>query len=39
MAEAKEQIRKTLGLQLDDSEFGIDFLFMIRDNNDEASHV
>lgn len=39
MDEAKKQVKETLGLNLDDSEFGVDFLFMIRDNNDDETHV
>ena len=39
MAEAKKQVKETLGLNLDDSEFGIDFLFMIRDNVNDETHV
>jgi hypothetical protein len=39
MKVVKTLVKETLGLNLDDSEFGVDFLFMIRDNNDEASHV
>ena len=35
----KNLIKETLGLNLDDSEFGVDFLFMIRDNNSDETHV
>lgn len=39
IAEVKKQVKETLGLNLDDSEFGIDFLFMIRDNINDETHV
>ena len=39
MTEAKKQVKETLGLNLDDSEFGVDFLFMIRDNVNDETHV
>ena len=35
----KTLVKETLGLNLDDSEFGVDFLFMIRDNNADETHV
>ena len=37
--EVKKLVKETLGLNLDDSEFGVDFLFMIRDNNADETHV
>lgn len=37
--EVKKLVKETLGLNLDDSEFGIDFLFMIRDNNADETHA
>ena len=37
--EVKKLVKETLGLNLDDSEFGVDFLFMIRDNNSDKTHV
>jgi len=39
MSEVKRQVKDTLGLNLDDSEFGVDFLFMIRDNKTDETHV
>ena len=37
--EVKKLVKETLGLNLDDSEFGVDFLFMIRDNNADETHA
>lgn len=35
----KTLVKETLGLNLNDSEFGVDFLFMIRDNNSDETHI
>ena len=39
MKVVKTLVKETLGLNLDDSEFGVDFLFMIRDNNSDETHA